>query len=708
MNISILLPFKENYANKGAGAVSLFVNDIVRESIYKKTIMVYGNTKYKKYLSSNYKNIKFDKNFLQSSNYQYIENFIKFNDATNSDLIEVHNRPKYINQIRKKYSNKIFLYFHNDPLSMNGSKTSSERVQLLNVADKLIFNSEWCRDRYFIDLENKKELLNKTTICFQSAEKIKVNFKEKKKIISFVGKLNRAKGYDIFGNAIIKILDKHPSWSAKVYGDEPREKLIFKHKNLKMLGFKDNKKILEDLKKVSISVVCSRWEEPFGRTSLEAASRGSAVIISNRGGLKETTNEAIILKNLNPDTLYNAINQLIIDEKKLLFVQKKNYKNFKLTHSFVSKIIDNLRANCVKKDYLNLFNINKNNPLKIIHITNFNRRFNGRLQYNTSRRLNNGLIRLGHNVLTVSDRDIVHENKRIMDISGKNSLQNIFIENTNNFKADCLILGHADGVTEETLEIIKEKNKNLKICQWFLDPLGKKGPDYLKNNKRISSKIDYMDATFLTSCPSVLSTKIDNSYFMPNPSDSSFEILKNYKTECQNDVFFAMSHGVHRGHLKRGKFDRREIIINKLKKNNKKIIFDIYGMNNIQPVWGDMFINAISNSSMAINLSRGDPVKYYSSDRIAQLMGNGLLTFIDQKTCFNDFFSKDEIILYKDLDDLSYKLNKYKKDYKVAKKIAKNGRNAYLKKFNSMIVADFILSKTLGYKSKYKFSWENK
>jgi len=195
---------------------------------------------------------------------------------------------------------------------------------------------------------------------------------------------------------------------------------------------------------------------------------------------------------------------------------------------------------------------------------------------------------------------------------------------------------------------------------------------------------------------------------MPNPCDPSFEILKNYKTECQNDVFFAVSHGVHRGQLKRGKFDRRETFINKLKKKNKKIIFDIYGMNNIQPVWGDMFINAISNSSMAINLSRGDPVKYYSSDRIAQLMGNGLLTFIDQKTCFNDFFSKDEIIFYKDLNDLSYKLNKYKKDYKIAKKIAKNGRNAYLKRFNSMIVSDFILSKTLGYKSKYKFSWENK
>ena len=706
MNISILLPYKENFAHKAAGAVSLFVNDITRESNYKKTIKVYGSTDFKNYLSSNYKNIKFDKNLLQSSNYQYVSNFINSDEALNSDLIEVHNRPKYINQIRKKFFKKLFLYFHNDPLSMDGSRTVLERINLLNTVDKLIFNSKWCRERYFIDFKNKEELLNKTAICFQSASKTRINFKEKMKIISFVGKLNRAKGYDIFGNTIIKILDKHPSWSAKVYGDEPREKLIFKHKNLKILGFKDNKIILEDLKKISISVICSRWEEPFGRTSLEASSRGSAVIISNKGGLPETTSEAIILKDLTVKSLYSSINKLIIDKKKLLSVQKKNYNNFSLTHSFVAKIIDNIRKSSIKINHINLFNFNKNNPIKIIHITNFNRRFNGRLQYNTGRRLNNGFVRLGHNVLTISDRDIIHENKKILDISGKNSLQNTIIENTNNFKTDCLILGHADAITEETLQIIKEKNKKLRICQWFLDPLGKKGPDYQKNNKRILDKVNCMDATFLTSCPSVLSTKIDNSYFIPNPSDPSFEILKNYEINCQSDVFFAMSHGVHRGELKKGKFDRREVIINTLRKNNKKINFDIYGMNNIQPIWGDKFINAISNSRMGINLSRGEPVKYYSSDRIAQLMGNGLLTFIDKKTRYNDFFSKNEMIFYNDLDDLGYKLNKYKKDNKIAKKIAQNGRTAYINKFNSTIVADFILSKTLGYTSKYKFVWE--
>ena len=121
---------------------------------------------------------------------------------------------------------------------------------------------------------------DKLITIYQSAPKTKINFNKKEKLISFIGKLNVAKGYDLFGSSIIKILNKHKDWKAVVIGDEPREKIQFKHKNLKILGFKSHKYILNILKKVSISVVCSRWEEPFGRASLEACSRGCATIIS--------------------------------------------------------------------------------------------------------------------------------------------------------------------------------------------------------------------------------------------------------------------------------------------------------------------------------------------------------------------------------------------------------------------------------------------
>ena len=166
-----------------------------------------------------------------------------------------------------------------------------------------------------------------------------------------------------------------------------------------------------------------------------------------------------------------------------------------------------------------------------------------------------------------------------------------------------------------------------------------------------------------------------------------------------------MSHGVHRGELKSGKIDDRENFVNKLIKKNTDLKFDVYGMNNIQPIWAENFINKISNSYMGLNLSRGKPIKYYSSDRIAQIMGNGLLTFIDEKTFLNDFFSKDEMIFYKNIDDLSYKLNKYKKDKKNGKKIAKKGKQKYFKYFNSTIVSDYIISKIFDLKSNNKFIW---
>ena len=134
--------------------------------------------------------------------------------------------------------------------------------------------------------------------------------------------------------------------------------------------------------------------------------------------------------------------------------------------------------------------------------------------------------------------------------------------------------------------------------------------------------------------------------------------------------------------------------------------YDLYGVNGKEPIWGDKFIEVLSQSSMGLNLSRGKAVKYYSSDRIVQLMGNGLLTFIDKNTFYGDFFTNKEIITYNNIDDLSYKLNKYKKDIKERKIIAKNGRNKYIKFFNSKLICEFIIDKTFGFANKKKFLWE--
>ena len=122
MKISILLPYKENFAPNYAGAVSLFVNDITKNSIYQKTTNIFGNTDAEIKLSKNYINLDLSKKIFLSKSKLYVKTFLKFEKKINSDLIEVHNRPNYINLIKNNFDKKIILYFHNDPLTMSGSK----------------------------------------------------------------------------------------------------------------------------------------------------------------------------------------------------------------------------------------------------------------------------------------------------------------------------------------------------------------------------------------------------------------------------------------------------------------------------------------------------------------------------------------------------------------------------------------------------------
>ena len=705
MKISILLPYKENFSPEYPGAVSIFLNAVTLKSKFKNFITVYGNTSFRKKYKVKYKNIKIPKKImgLGSQTSKYINNFIKLEQRYPSDIIEIHNRPLYIQLIDNINSKKV-LYFHNDPLSMNGSKSINERIYLLNQCSTIVFNSEWSKKRFLTKLESIYIKSQKLIVIHQSADLQKVNLNKKEKLITFVGKLNKAKGYDVFGSAVVKILNKYKDWNAAVIGDEEREKLTFSHKNLKILGFKTHNEVISIFKKSSISVVCSRWEEPFGRTSLESSSCGCAVIITNRGGLPETITNAIIINKLTEENVYASIANLIENKNYRKDLQKFSLKNFNLTHSKAAKYIDNYRDGILNSP--NKLLSLKSAKLKILHVTNFNERHNGRLFYNTGKRINNGFIRLKHSVLEFSDRDIVSYYRGITDFKGSKKLNNKFIEVIGNYLPDIIVFGHADLIDRLTIKFIKKHYPKIKMCQWFLDRMD---GEWRKNYLRFERKLDLMDANFCTSDPKILKrdSKIKN-YYLPNPVDESFEKLKNCSHQyLNNDVFFAISHGVHRGVLKKGKFDEREIFINKLQKLIPNVKLDLHGMKNSQPIWADNFINRLSQSKMGLNLSQGKPSKYYSSDRFAQLIGNGLLVFIDEKTKFKHFFNNNEIIFYKNIKDLAKKIKKFSIDDKLRMRIAKKGRNKYFKYFNSTIVADFILHKSFGIKSN-KFYWERK
>ena len=188
--------------------------------------------------------------------------FIENENNKKFDLIEIHNRPDYVDKLFSINKNLV-LYFHNNPQEMKRSKSINDRINLVKKTKKIIFNSKWTKKKFLQGLKINNEYKKKLDVIYQSTSSKKVNFRNKKKFIIFVGRLNSSKGYDIFGKSVLKLLDNYKDWKAVVIGDEPREKLIFKHDRLKLLGFKSNQFILNKFKigdKVSI-----RESRPFSK-----------------------------------------------------------------------------------------------------------------------------------------------------------------------------------------------------------------------------------------------------------------------------------------------------------------------------------------------------------------------------------------------------------------------------------------------------------
>ncbi len=695
MKIATILPYKEDYTLNGAGAVSLWIKDFMRDSIYKRSTIVFGSTTKKNYLTNNYININYTsiKNKFNSTTKEYSKKIIEKIKREKFDLIELHNRPTMVSSFLGKVDSKIILYLHNDPRTMKGAKTIEERIFLLNNVDKIIFISEWVKKKFFEELPYLSA--NKTQIIYHSIDRIKKN-NEKLKQIIFVGKLNYSKGYDLFCNSVSNILNKHKDWIALSIGDEKRFRLFQTHKKHKNLGQISHKKVLNYLSKSEIAVIPSRWEEPFGRTALEATSRGCATIISNRGGLTETTDHAIVLKQLNSKNIEFEVNKLISNRGLRRKLQIKSFSSVKHNLKENSGKIDRMRMSLFPFSNIST----TQGKMRIINIYNIAQKLNHRI-YNLSlgKKFTNGFIRNGHDVIEISDRDYVKQNKSFSILGYKNKFHNYLIETFKNYNPDLIIFGHSNNINGNILNNFRTINKNVIISQWNEDPLMNNLTDTRSNNLKLKSYLPLVDHSFVTTSPSVIniSDKFKNKvHFFMTPVDKNIECFDVYKYKPENDLFYAMSHGVNRATLKSGKIDERVIFLKKLIRKIKNIKYDFYGFEKQEPVWGNDFYKSLINSKMALNLSRGLATKHYSSNRIASLMGNGLLVFIDQLTQMDDFFNKKEIVFYSNIDDLSDKIKFYAKNEKSRISISKNGKNKYFKLFNEVKIAKFIIDKSVG------------
>ena len=689
-DIAILLPYKEKFTIEQAGAASIWVKDYLALSKLSSRTIVYGNLDKKfKPLTTNYKNINL-KNKIIRKNISYTNELYNEYLNYNFSIIEIHNRPEsLLYLLKKKIRAKLIFVFHNNPKDMRGSASIKERIFIAEKTEQIYFVSKWVKDKFFEGLPYKHR--NNCEILYPAIKPLK-KFPKKEKLIIFCGKLNSSKGYDIFGSAVLRILDRFKDWKAICIGNEPREKFDFKHKNFKILDWIQHKKILNFYSKASISVVPSRWLEPFGRTAMESAAYGCATITSKNGGLPETFDNELFLERISSDEIYRLIYKLIKNPKLQRSIQKKNFLNVK--HKIENKVkqLDDL------KNFLLHSNIyfNKGKKLKILHISQFDDRNDYRLfNISISNKISKGLIRNDHDVINFSYRNFINKNF----ITDKNEkINQKVLDISSNYRPDLILLGHNNFLYRNNIEILKSKY-NSKISLWYEDALGKNGdgPHWKENLSLIEKNHDLIDSYFTTTHPDVISTKINKKKisFLPIPVDQNIENLNLYEKKVSyKDLFFALSHGVNFGKLKRRKIDEREEFIKELMRKYPQINYNILGIANENPKWNYEYYNELSKCKIALNLSRGKPIKLTSSNRIASLVGNGIYTFIDSRTQYNKIFNEDEMGSYKSINDLGNKIENLLTNENNIQKYAKNGKEKYFKLFNSKVISANIIKKT--------------
>ena len=217
--------------------------------------------------------------------------------------------------------------------------------------------------------------------------------------------------------------------------------------------------------------------------------------------------------------------------------------------------------------------------------------------------------------------------------------QEYLIETFKNYNPNLVFFGHTDNIDTNTLKEFRDLNKNIVISQWNEDPMMDGLEDSSKNIKKLHKYLDLVDQSFVTTEPKIIQKKNKDFYnlnFLFIPVDRNIECFNVYNLKPKKDIFYAMSHGVNRGKLKQGKFDERSTFLKTLIEKINGVKYDFYGYADNEPIWGNSFYEALINCKMGLNLSRGKPTRYYTSNRISSLIGNGLLTFIDKKTYLND------------------------------------------------------------------------
>jgi hypothetical protein len=135
--------------------------------------------------------------------------------------------------------------------------------------------------------------------------------------------------------------------------------------------------------------------------------------------------------------------------------------------------------------------------------------------------------------------------------------------------------------------------------------------------------------------------------------------------------------------------------------------FETYGIYGHPPVWSEAYDHVLATSKMSLNLNRYEDLPWYTSARLSQLMGNGLLAFVWDKGDMRHFFTDDHVAFFKSEDDLIQKAIEFNHDDEKRKAVASAGRAFYHEHFSGQRIVKFMVETALGLTYSEDYLWKN-
>jgi hypothetical protein len=285
-------------------------------------------------------------------------------------------------------------------------------------------------------------------------------------------------------------------------------------------------------------------------------------------------------------------------------------------------------------------------------------------------KLTNAAIRAGHFVAEYSDRAVARR-AAAWPWRGQSprAARRGFLQMVDEVRPDLILLHFADHIDADTLAEARRLAPGVVVVDINIDPL----PDP-KTIARLERRKGTVDAIFVTTAGAGLKRfASDRGFvaFMPNPVDPAVETGRVFDSvRPSNDLILPVGDD-----SPRQLGDRRQPpsqIAADLRSRLPTLRLATPGLKSPR-LRGLRYFEALQEARMGWALSRYHDQPWYASDRMAHMLGCGLLTLIDVQSGFDQVYGDDEVVFYDGLGDLAATLSALLDDDARARAMAQKG-----------------------------------